>query len=72
MVFENNRDFPGSPVAEASPSNEGVWVQSLVAKISHATWSINQTVKQKQYCNKFNSDFKNGVHPKNLKNNKNI
>ena len=28
------------------------------AKISHASQSKNQNIKQKQYCNKFNKDFK--------------
>ena len=32
------------------------------AKISHASWSENQNVIQKQYCNKFNKGFKNGPH----------
>ena len=35
------------------------------AKIPHASWSKN--IKQKQYCNKFNKDFKkkkNGPHQK--------
>ena len=27
----------------------------------------HQNVKQKQYCNKFNGDFKNGLHQKKLK-----
>ena len=26
----------------------------------------NQNIKQKQYCNKFNKDFKNGPHQKHL------
>ena len=30
------------------------------AKISPASWSKKQDIKQKQYCNKFNKDFKNG------------
>ena len=38
------------------------------AKISRASWPKNQ--KQKQYCNKFNKDFKNGPHQKH-KNKKN-
>ena len=29
------------------------------AKILHASWPEKQNVKQKQYCNKFNKDFKN-------------
>ena len=35
------------------------------AKIPHASWPKNQNIKQKQYCNKFNKDFKNGPHQKN-------
>ena len=31
------------------------------AKLPHAT-PKNQNIKQKQYCNKFNKDFKNGLH----------
>ena len=27
-----------------------------------------QTMKQKQYCNKFNKNFKNGLYPKKKKN----
>ena len=38
------------------------------AKIPHASWpkkEINpKHKKQKQYCNKFNKDFKNGPHQK--------
>ena len=33
-------------------------------KIPHALKSKNQNMKQKQYCNKFNKDFKNGPHQK--------
>ena len=28
------------------------------AKIPHVSWSTNQNMKQKEYCNKFNKDFK--------------
>ena len=38
------------------------------AKISHALRSKNQNIKQKQYCNKFNKDFKKIVHIKKKKN----
>ena len=40
------------------------------AEIPHASWSKNQNIKQKQYCNKFNKDLKKKkVHiKKNLKN----
>ena len=59
-------DFPGGPVVKTSLSNEG-GVGSIPgrgAKIPHALWPKNQNVKQKQYCNKFNKDFKNGPHQK--------
>ena len=36
-------------------------------KTPRASWPKNQNIKQKQYCNKFNKDFKNGPHQKNLK-----
>ena len=34
------------------------------AKIPHASQPKNQNIKQKQNCNKFNSDLKNGPHKK--------
>ena len=34
------------------------------AKMPHASWAKNQNLKQKQYCNKFSKDFKNGSHKK--------
>ena len=34
------------------------------AKIPHALWPKTQNVKQKQYHNKFNTDFKYGPYPK--------
>jgi len=40
------------------------WVQVPSAKISHASRpkKKEQNIKQQQYCNKFNKDFKNGSH----------
>ena len=38
------------------------------AKIPYTLWPKNQNMKQKQYCNKFNNDFKNGPHLKKKKN----
>ena len=33
------------------------------AKIPHALWPKKpKNIKQKQYCNKFNKDLKNGLH----------
>ena len=51
-----------------------VQVQSLGwgAKIPHASWPKNHNMKQKQYCNKFNKDFRNGPHQKTIKNKKEI
>ena len=61
-------DFPGGPVVKTSPSNaEGAGsIFGQGAKIPHASGWKNQNIKQKQYCNKFNKDFKNGPRQKNL------
>ena len=37
------------------------------AKTPHASWPENQNTKEKQCCNKFNKDFKNGPHQKILR-----
>ena len=61
-----NWDFPGGPVF--TPSNSGTEgsIPSQGAKIQK-----KQNIKQKQDCNKFNKEFKNGSHKKkNLKQNK--
>ena len=52
-------DFPGGPVVKTFPSNAGGAgsFPGWGAKIPHASWPKNQTIKQKQYCNKFNTDF---------------
>ena len=59
-------DFLGSPVVKTLPSNAGGVgpIPSRGAKIPHAPGPKNQNIKQKQYCNKFNKDFKNGPHQK--------
>ena len=61
-------DFPGCPVVKTLPSNAGGAgsIPGQEAEIPHASWPKNQNIKQKQYCNKFNKDFKNGQHQKNL------
>ena len=64
------KDFPGSSLVKTLPSNAG-GVGSIAgggAKIPHASWPKNQNIKRKQYCTKFNKDFVNGPHQKNLKN----
>ena len=60
------RDFPDRPVVETLPSNVGGagLIPSPGAKIPHASGPKNQNIKQKQYCNKFNKDFKNCLHQK--------
>ena len=47
-----------------------VWVCSLVRELGvpHALWPKNWNMKQKQYCNGFTKDFRNGPYKKNLKN----
>ena len=53
------RDFPGGPVVKTSPFTAGGMgsTTGVGAKIPHASWLKNQNVKQKQYCNKFNTNF---------------
>ena len=56
-------------MVKTSPSNAG-GVGSIPgqgAKITHASQPKNQNIKQKQYGNKFNKDFKNGPHQKKKK-----
>ena len=40
LVREENRDFPGGPMAKASPSNAGGvgWIPGWGPKIPHASW----------------------------------
>ena len=61
-------DFPYGPVLRTSPSSaEGAGsIPGRGSKIPHALQSENRGVKQKQYCNKFKKDFKNGPHQKNF------
>ena len=61
---ENQRDFPDSPMVKTSPSNVGDMglIPGWGAKIPHALQPKNQNIKQKQYCNKFNKDFKKDPH----------
>ena len=62
----SHRDFPGGPVVKTSPSNAAGAgsVPGRGAKIPHASRPKNQNIKQKQYCNTFNKDFKKMVHIK--------
>ena len=60
-IKKKYQDFPGEQVVKTSSSNaEG---ESLIpgqeTNIPHASWSKKpKTLKQKQYGNKFNKDFK--------------
>ena len=66
------RDFPGSAVVKTPPSNaRGAGsIPGWRAQIPHASGLKIQNIKQKQYCNKFNKDFKNGPLKKNSLNKK--
>ena len=60
--------FPGSPAVKTLISNTGS-VDSIPgqgAQILHALGPKTQNIKQKQYCNKFNKDFKMVHIKKNL------
>ena len=56
-------------MVKTSPSNEGgeCLTPGQVAKIPYSLWPKSQNIKQKQYCNKFNKDFKNSPHQKKKK-----
>ena len=60
------REFPGGPVVKTSPSvAQGAGsIPGKGAEIPHAVGPKNKNIKQKQCCNKFNKDFKNGPHQK--------
>ena len=47
-------------MVKTSPSNAGCvgLIPTWGAKIPHASGPKNQNIKQKQYCNIFNKDFK--------------
>ena len=69
-------DFPGGPLVKNSPSNAGrcgfdPWARSLKSHMGFFRLpgqknppknQKNQNGKQKQYCSKFNKDFKKGPH----------
>lgn len=65
MALESLSDCPGSPVVTASPSSVGrcgSGAGSQGATIPHSLWPKHQNIKQKQYCKKFNKDFKNSLY----------
>ena len=55
------QEFPGGPVIKTSPFNAEDMgsIPDRGTKIPHALRPKNQNIRQKQYCNKFNEDFKN-------------
>ena len=64
------RVFPGSSEVKTSPSNtrgEGS-IPGQGAKTTHALWPKKKnTIKQKQYCSKFNKNLKIVAHQKRKK-----
>ena len=67
---QGHSDFPGRPAVKTPCFRcRGAGLTAgWRRKIPHA----NQNIKQKQYCNKFNKDFKNGPHQKVLKKKKKL
>ena len=61
-------DFPRCPVVKILPSNAGDAgsIPGRGAKIPRASRPKHQNIKQKEYCNKVNKDFKNGLHQKKI------
>ena len=53
-------DFPDDPVVKTSPSNAGATgsIPGQRVKFPHASWPENRNIKQKQYYDVFNKDFK--------------
>ena len=53
-------------MVKTSPFNAGCAgsIPGWGANIPHDSRPKNQNIKQKQYCNKFNKDLKNGPHQK--------
>ena len=67
------KDFSGSPAVKTLPFHAAGAgsIPGQGAQIPHTTWPINKNIKQKEYCNKFNKDFKMVHIKKNLKKEKN-
>ena len=60
------QDFLGGTEVKTSSSTAGAegLIPDQGAKIPYTLWPKTQTIKQKQGCNKFSKDFKNGPHQK--------
>lgn len=60
--------LPGGPVVNTPHSSVRERnVPGWGAKTPHTSWPKSKNMKQKQYWNKFNKDYKNGPHQKSLK-----
>ena len=59
-IKRRNRNFTGSSIFGTSASSAGNagLISGWGDKIQHVLWAKNQNIKQKQYFNKFNTDFK--------------
>ena len=59
-LLKEIKDFPGCPVVKIVPSCAGAagLILGVGAKMPHALWPQNQNIKQRQYCNEFNTDLK--------------
>ena len=68
IKYANNKDFPGSPVVKASPSNVGsvCLTPGQEANTSHASQAKNQSIKWKHIVTN-SVKTKNGPHEENLK-----
>ena len=60
----NGGDFPGASVVKTANAGSTGSIPGQGAKTPHASRPKNQNTKQKQYCNRFNTDFRNGPHQK--------
>ena len=61
--------FLSGPVVKILPSPVAGMgsIPGRASKIPSTLWQKNQNIKQMQYCNIFNKDFKNSPHPKRKK-----
>ena len=57
-------DSPGGPVVKSLPPNVGDagLIPGWGTEIPHASWLKNGNIEQKQYCDRFHKDFRNGPH----------
>ena len=64
ILIKNSKDFSGGPVVKTLPSNPGGagLISGWELRSHICCGQKNKNIKQKQYCNKFNKNFKNGSH----------